>query len=222
MVMPVTCSWLSAAVAVCHFSQAMKDLRRERCVILNGEELALGTDPRLQAFMTTLSNVIRDAYHNANADITAKQQLAQLSELSGYPADTHHPPVLTMVEVENFVAAAACEVLIAASRTMTGGDSFSTVNATFAKPGLVMMTADPKPMPPIDVTVDTVGGMAVRISTVNTYRACHVDLMGERDPEVRVCICVFCSVVAVEPCSLAGVGVDPYQHRRRGEVAVVG
>ena len=92
-----------------------------------------------------------------------------------------------MVEIEDFVAGTVCEVMIAASRTMTGGDSFTTVSHLFGCQGLVVITADTKPAPPIDITIDTHGSLQIGIDTVNTYRACHVDVMGERDPQVGAC-----------------------------------
>lgn len=39
----------------------MKDLRRERGVLVNGVEFPLGTDRRLHHFMGVLSDVIRTA-----------------------------------------------------------------------------------------------------------------------------------------------------------------
>merc|ERR1719238_1820948 len=73
-------------------AQAMKDLRRERGVLVNGVEFPLGTDRRLHHFMGVLSDVIRTAYRTTN-------QRIQDAAKEGGAGDTNHAslPVLSMV-----------------------------------------------------------------------------------------------------------------------------
>ena len=154
---------------------------------------------------------------------TTNQRIQDAAKEGG-AGDTNHAslPVLSMVDVEDFVAATVCEVLIAASRTMTGGDSFNTINSLFGRGQLLCIMADTKPMPPIDITVDTRGSMLVEIDTVNTYRACHVDVMGDGDPQVRTCSLsqrlrpVHCSQTWACP----GMGIDQNERTRAHGVTV--
>lgn len=229
------------AVVLHDIVQALKDLRREVGLRLNGAALPLDGDTRLSAFLEALKETLVESFRvvddkaAAAADSTmpssgavgaqgmiddagppAPSGAVASDETGGAPeagrltdsdsdvstltytgtsddesGAAHSAPrsALRSLAAELQAACAAsklgavvADIVVAASRTMTGGDSYAQVTALFGHPGLVAIMALPGIVSPIDIRVSA---GQVTIDTVNFYRVAHVPGEGDcTDPHV--------------------------------------
>lgn len=135
--------------------QAHKDLGREGGILVNGEFLPLGTQERLQHFLSYLADVVRT------------QMLPVLHEASPGAADE-----TAAAERESMVSSVVCDLIVAVSRTVTGGDTFVQVNSLFGRPELAFIAAESGGQAPTELTVQ---GAAVTILAVNTFKVCAME-----------------------------------------------
>ena len=151
---PLVSQWTVLGAEICEAaSQAVRDLQREAAVYLNGIRFDLGS----------ASAVLRLAVGIA---IEAERSLPTL--LAAVVANPHTTPACAIHTITR-------DVLLACSRTHSGGDSFAQCCTVFGSPGRVIITPEPGSAPPINVNIadDT-----VEISTLNIYRVTNVELAG--------------------------------------------
>lgn len=145
---PFLCSEVSAAV-----SQAMRDLQRETAVYVNGARVDVGSPDALPVLVATLTRGVLASCRSLLDAVTSS------SDCSAFDA----------------VHCIVRDVLMASSRTHSGGDSYAQCDTLFGSPGRVMLTPEPGAQQPITVTLadDT-----IEVQTVNMYRISNLGLEG--------------------------------------------
>ena len=145
---PFLCAEVGAAV-----SQAMRDLQRETAVYVNGARVDVGSADALPLLVETLTRGVLSSCRSLLDAVTSS------SDCSAFDA----------------VHCIVRDVLLAASRTHSGGDSYAQCDTLFGSPGRVMLTPEPGAQQPITVTLadDT-----IEVQTVNMYRISNLGLEG--------------------------------------------
>jgi hypothetical protein len=178
--------------------QAFRDLAREHAFLLNGTQISLGSGEHVLGLLERLADAIRlqlqgdqgfmaqlAAYATAEAaataparspdhDSSAAHEAVGVSIASSVGASGNSSPAeqsAAAAALEDVVSAVLSDVLIASSRTMTGGDSYSQCHSLFSNPGLVFIAAETGTQAPVDVILR---GSHVSIQSVNTYKVCHM------------------------------------------------
>lgn len=178
--------------------QAFRDLAREHAFLLNGTQISLGSGEHVLELLGRLADAIRlqlqgDQGFKAQLAAYAATEAATAaaappqdhgssaapepsgdSVVSAVDASTDRPTSeqsAAAAALEDVVSAVLSDVLIASSRTMTGGDSYSQCHSLFSNPGLVFIAAETGTQAPVDVILR---GSHVSIQSVNTYKVCHM------------------------------------------------
>ena len=140
--------------------QAVRDLGREHCFILNGEPLPLGTPERTGSLLAALCMTVR---RELTAGADAMRDVAGSGGSDGIDAS---------VPSDAVVVAVAADLLVATSRTVNGGDSFARTHALFSHPSLAFVAAEAGNQAPAEVSFTERRAV---ITSVNTYKVCHIE-----------------------------------------------
>lgn len=148
--------------------QALRDFGREHAILLNGEERPLGSPQSVCAFVAELGACVREGLLNdaSAADGLASQARALLAR-RGAPVNAQATAALEAALLSRAVAAIVADVLIASSRTVTGGDSFTRCHGLLGASDLAFLAAESSSQSPVEVVVT---GPTVFLQSVNTYR----------------------------------------------------
>jgi hypothetical protein len=174
--------------------QASKDFLREHAVLLNGVSYPLGTPQKFQRFLRHLAGVIRD---EVCADPEFVARIGACAHVAvDHNSEKHgldHPQSNASAEVhslrtrksrfgqspgartpdsvrEDIVQFVVSEVLIAAARTATGGESFAQTHSLSQHP-LVFLAAESGAQSPADIIVQE---RTISIGSTNSFKICHM------------------------------------------------
>jgi hypothetical protein len=139
------------------FEQALRDFVREPAVILNGVSHALGSFPKVFNFISDMFTLISKEIRGDFKLVAKKDSVSSRS----------------------FVDRIACQlivdILVASSRTATGGDSYAFVHGLFHKDGVAFVAAESGVQAPVEIFLS---GGVVLIQSINLYKICAHDDAG--------------------------------------------
>ena len=151
--------------------QSLRDFGREPSVVLNGVVHALGSHPdSLPGFVRSLAGAVAAGLAS---DAECMRRLGALAGGDPVPLVAQQPrqqrrrldsmrQLLTRA-----VSAVVADVLVAASRTVTGGDTFTACHGLLGHSDLAFLAAETSTQAPVEIVVD---GATVAVESVNAYR----------------------------------------------------